>query len=236
MPYIKLENVTLEYPLFNTESTSIKHHFLRVATGGRIAVNSRKNTVVKALSNINLNIKDGDRIGIIGHNGAGKSTLLRCITGIYQPTTGTIARRGSVAPLIEIGAGMEPELSGYDNIKRLLRIQNNADEDSMKLTENIAEFSELHDFLSLPVRTYSSGMLMRLMFSVSTVSNPDILVMDEFFSVGDESFREKAESRLISNINKSSILVFASHNENLIKKFCNIFLKLKHGKIVKNNL
>lgn len=236
MAYIKLENVSLEYPLYNTESTSIKHHLLRMATGGRIAVNSRKNTVVKALSNISLDIKSGDRVGIVGHNGAGKSTLLRCITGIYQPTSGTIERRGSVSSLIEIGAGMEPELSGYNNIKRLLRLQDISDENSQALTESIAEFSELQDFLLLPIRTYSSGMLMRLMFSISTVRTPDILVMDEFFCVGDESFREKAESRIVSHINKSSILVFASHNESLINKFCNTLLTLKHGKILNNRL
>ncbi|WP_422137499.1 ABC transporter ATP-binding protein [Endozoicomonas sp. ALC020] len=231
MAHVKLEDVSLEYPLYNTESTSIKHHLLRVATGGRIAVNSRKNTVVKALSNINLDIKDGDRVGIIGHNGAGKSTLLRCITGIYQPTSGTIKRQGSVAPLMEIGAGMEPELSGYNNIKRLLGLQDVSDEYAEALTENIAEFSGLQDFLSLPVRTYSSGMLMRLMFSVSTVRTPDILVMDEFFSVGDESFREKAESRIIKHIDKSLIFIFASHSQSLLKKMCNKIFELKNGVI-----
>ncbi len=206
-----------------------------MATGGRIAINSRKNTVVKALSDINLEINSGDRVGILGHNGAGKSTLLRCISGIYEPTSGTIKRQGSVAPLIEIGAGMEPELSGYDNIKRLLRVQNIPDKDSQALTKSIAEFSELKDFLPLPVRTYSSGMLMRLMFSVSTVRSPDILVMDEFFSVGDELFRKKAESRIISHINKSSILIFASHNENLIRKFCKKSIILRHGKIINHS-
>lgn len=231
MACIKLENVSLEYPLYNTESTSIKHHLLRMATGGRIAVNSQKNTVVRALSNINLDIKSGDRIGIVGHNGAGKSTLLRCITGIYQPTSGTIKRQGSIAPLIEIGAGMEPELTGYDNIKRLLRLQNITDKESQSLIQSIVEFSELQDFLSLPIRTYSSGMLMRLMFSVSTVSTPDILVMDEFFSVGDENFRNRAELRLTEHINNSSILIFASHNIELLKKFCNSFVRLECGAI-----
>ena len=231
MAYIKLENISLEYPLYNTESTSIKHHLLRMATGGRIAVNSRKNTVIKALTNINLDIRSGDRIGVIGHNGAGKSTLLRCMTGIYQPTSGTIKRQGSVAPLIEIGAGIEPELSGYNNIKRLLRLQDISEEDSQTLIETIAEFSELQDFLSLPVRTYSSGMLMRLMFSVSTMSTPDILILDEFFSVGDDSFRKRAELRLTEQINNSSILIFASHNMELLKKFCNRFVRLKCGAV-----
>ncbi len=231
MPCIRLENVSLEYPLYNIESTSIKHHLLRMATGGRIAVNSRKNTVVKALSNINLDIKDGDRIGIVGHNGAGKSTLLRCVTGIYQPTSGTIERQGSVAPLIEIGAGMEPELSGYNNIKRLLRLQGVSDDDAQTLTESIAEFSELQDFLSLPVRTYSSGMLMRLMFSVSTVSTPDILVMDEFFSVGDNNFKNKAEKLLKDKIEKTSILIFASHDISFLESLCTKILHIKNGLI-----
>lgn len=231
MACIKLENVSLEYPLYNTESTSIKHHLLRMATGGRIAVNSQKNTVVRALSNINLDIKSGDRIGIVGHNGAGKSTLLRCITGIYQPTSGTIKRQGSIAPLIEIGAGMEPELSGYDNIKRLLRLQNITDDESQSLTQSIAEFSELQDFLSLPIRTYSSGMLMRLMFSVSTVSTPDILVMDEFFSVGDTKFKNKAEELLKAKIEITSILIIASHDLTLLNSLCTKIFYLKNGLI-----
>ncbi|WP_448216406.1 ABC transporter ATP-binding protein [Endozoicomonas sp. 2B-B] len=187
--------------------------------------------MVKALSNINLDIKDGDRIGIVGHNGAGKSTLLRCVTGIYQPTSGTIERQGSVAPLIEIGAGMEPELSGYNNIKRLLRLQGVSDDDAQTLTESIAEFSELQDFLSLPVRTYSSGMLMRLMFSVSTVSTPDILVMDEFFSVGDNNFKNKAEKLLKDKIEKTSILIFASHDISFLESLCTKILHIKNGLI-----
>ncbi|WP_422474490.1 ABC transporter ATP-binding protein [Endozoicomonas sp. ALB032] len=231
MTYLKLDNVSLEYPLYNTENTSIKHHLLHMATGGRIAVDSQKKTVVKALSNISMDIKSGDRIGIVGHNGAGKSTLLRCITGIYQPTSGTIERQGTVAALMEIGAGMEPELSGYNNIKRLLQLQDVSDDHAQSLTESIAEFTELQDFLSLPVRTYSSGMLMRLMFSVSTVSAPDILVMDEFFSVGDDNFRKKAELRLTEHINNSAILIFASHNMELLKKFCNSFIRLDCGVI-----
>lgn len=203
-----------------------------MATGGRIAVNSRKNTVVQALSNINLDILHGDKVGILGHNGAGKTTLLRCIAGIYQPTSGTIKRHGSISTLMEIGAGMEPELSGYDNIKRMLLIQGIDCDHKKIISKQIAEFSELQNFLSLPVRTYSSGMLMRLMFSIATIKSPDILIMDEFFSVGDSSFKKKAELKMENHINKTSILVFASHSEELLKKFCNRFLTLENGKIV----
>ncbi len=197
MAHVKLSNVSLEYPLYNSESTSLKCHLIRLTTGGLIARKNKKLTTVKALSNINLDLVSGDRLGIIGHNGSGKSTLLRCLSGIYKPTAGTVIREGTISPLLEIGAGIEPELSGYNNIIRLLYLRDISRTDVKKISEDIAEFSELGDFLSLPVRTYSSGMMMRLMFSVSTAKAPDILIMDEFFSVGDESFQKK--SRIQAN-------------------------------------
>lgn len=235
MPYIKLNNVSLEYPLYNIENTSIKQNLLRIATGGRIALNSRKKTVIEALSDINLDIRNGERIGILGHNGAGKSTLLRCIAGIYKPTSGNIEHDGTVSALIEIGAGMEPELSGYDNIKRMLHIHGTQCKNQKTINKKIADFSELHDFLSLPVRTYSSGMLMRLMFSIATIEAPDILVMDEFFSVGDEYFQKKAEDRMRNHIDKTPILIFASHSKALLSKFCTHFLTLENGKVVRQD-
>ncbi|WP_066018470.1 ABC transporter ATP-binding protein [Endozoicomonas atrinae] len=231
MSYIKLKNVSLEYPIYNSESTSLKRDIIKFTTGGLITRRKKKITTVKALSNINLEITSGTRLGIVGHNGSGKSTLLRCISGIFRPTKGTVSISGTISTLLEIGAGIEPELSGYDNIKRLLYLRSISYNDVKKISQHIAEFSELGEFLSFPVRTYSSGMMMRLMFSVSTAQSPDILIMDEFFSVGDDSFQEKAEKKIISHINNSSILVFASHSEELLKKFCNRFIRLNHGEL-----
>ena len=231
MIYVKLEDVSLDYPIYNAESTSLKRHIISFTTGGLITRKPKEITTVKALSNINLELTSGTKLGIIGHNGSGKSTLLRCISGIYRPTKGTVSTSGTISPLLEIGAGIEPELSGYDNIRRLLSIRSVSYADIPEIIQDIAEFSELGEFLSLPVRTYSAGMMMRLMFSVSTAQTPDILIMDEFFSVGDDSFREKAEQKIMSHINNSSILVFASHSEQLLKKFCNRFIRLDHGNL-----
>lgn len=231
MPHIHINNVSLEYPIYNANSGSLRRKIVNLSTGGRIATDVNDKTVVKALSNVNLTINAGDRLGLLGHNGSGKTTLLRCISGIYQPTSGHIDRQGSIAPLLEIGAGIEPELSGKDNIKRMLLLYGIDPQKIPELSSEIEIFSELGDFLSLPVRTYSSGMMMRLMFAVATATTSDILVMDEFFSVGDESFRQKAENHLVNRIENASILVFASHSDTLLKKLCNRFVRLSHGQI-----
>ncbi len=230
MAKIILDNVSLDYPIYNPRSLSLRHKLLKVATGGRITRGVDNVSVVRALSEINLEINAGDRIGIIGHNGAGKTTLLRCLAGVYSPNIGKITRQGSFASFIEVGAGIEPELSGNDNIRRLLLQRGITIDNNMPaLKKSIGAFSELGDFLKLPVRTYSSGMLMRLIFSVAMAETPEIMIMDEFFSVGDESFKEKANARLKDSIEKASILVFASHDIDLLKSMCNRFVRMTSG-------
>ena len=231
MPHIDIRNVSLEYPVYTTENTSIKKHLINLTIGGLISKKSHKATIIKALENINLRVNKGDRVGILGHNGAGKTTLLRCISGIYKPTFGEIIRSGSLVPLIEISAGLEPELSGIENIQRLLHLRGIKNINMKRFNSEIAEFSELGDFLYLPVRTYSSGMIMRLMFSVATANSTEILVLDEFFCVGDEGFQRKAEKRLTQQIKNTPILIFSSHNKEIIKKLCNRFIILTKGKI-----
>ncbi len=231
MPHIHINNVSLEYPIYNANSGSLRRKLVNLSTGGLIATDVKDKTVVKALSNIDLKINAGDRLGLLGHNGSGKTTLLRCISGIYLPTSGHIDCEGSIAPLLEIGAGIEPELSGRANIRRMLLLYGTNTKKITGMTEEIEAFSELGDFLSLPVRTYSSGMMMRLMFAVATAATSDILVMDEFFSVGDAAFRQKAEDHIVNRIENASILVFASHSEALLKKLCNRFARLNHGQL-----
>jgi ABC-type polysaccharide/polyol phosphate transport system ATPase subunit len=232
MAKIILSNVCLDYPVFNAGSISLRQRILHAATGGRLAKNETKAVIVRALSGINLDINAGDRVGVLGHNGAGKTTLLRCLSGVFAPTTGTITREGTVAAFIEVAAGLEPELSGYDNIRRLLLLRGIYRSDEMsRLVKSVEAFSELGDFLKLPVRTYSSGMQMRLIFSAATAVVPDIMIMDEFFSVGDEDFREKADRRLKENIDQASILVFASHSVELLKAMCNRFVELQNGQL-----
>ncbi|MFM7011321.1 MAG: ABC transporter ATP-binding protein [Betaproteobacteria bacterium] len=204
---------------------------MRVATGGSIEKDSRT-TVITALKDVSFTLKDGDAVGLIGHNGAGKSTLLRTMAGIYPPSSGKVLCQGKTSTVFEIGAGLDPELSGYDNIIHLGMMMGLSYSEAKALTPDIEEFTELGDFLQLPIRTYSSGMTMRLMFAVATAVTPEILLLDEMFSTGDAGFQEKSQSRIHKIIEGSKIFVFASHDMELIKKYCNRVFKLEHGQLM----
>jgi lipopolysaccharide transport system ATP-binding protein len=223
MATIKLHEVSVEIPVYSNHNRSIKNSFLKKFTKDKVLPNS-----VKALNNITLDLKDGDRLGVMGPNGAGKSTLLRTLAGVYHPTSGSIDVSGSIASLIDISLGMDSEATGYENI-RMRAIMMGMKLKKIKLIEEeIAEFTELGKFLELPIRTYSTGMHMRLGFAVSTTVPADIILMDEWLSVGDSDFLIKAEKRLHDYIQKSSILVIASHSEDLISKLTNQTLRLEH--------
>lgn len=209
---------------------SLRSHILRLATGGNIERDSRT-TVITALKNVSFSLNDGDAVGLVGHNGAGKSTLLRSMAGIYPPSSGRIVRQGKTATVFEIGAGLDYELSGYDNIIHLGMMMGLGYRDAKALISDIEEFTELGDFLQLPIRTYSSGMTMRLMFAVATAVTPEILLLDEMFSTGDSGFKEKSKERIHKIIDAAKIFVFASHDINLIKEYCNRVFKLEHGNL-----
>lgn len=228
MVKIEFQNVTLSYPVYGHHSMSLRSKFFQLATGGRIHQEGQS-TMITALHEANFIIKEGDSVGLIGHNGAGKSTLLRLMAGIYPPSIGRVVLKGRIATIFDIGAGIEIELTGYENIVNLGMIMGLSKQEALDLTPDIEAFTELGDFLHMPVRTYSSGMIMRLMFGVSTSISPDILLLDEMFSTGDASFREKSNRRIKGIINKSKIFVFASHDENLLKSYCNRIFKLKNG-------
>ncbi len=232
MASIVLENCSLDLPIYGVGNRSLKQMFMATATGGRIASDSRKVTVVNALSGINLNIKAGDRVGLVGHNGAGKTTLLRMLAGVFEPSTGQVQVEGSVTSLIDVTLGMDHEATGYDNILLRGLILGLTRKKIKQITPDIEAFSELGDYLSMPVRAYSSGMVLRLAFSIVTCVHPDILLMDEWLSVGDVDFVSKAEDRLLQMVSKASILVIASHNAKIISKLCNVQVKLEHGRII----
>jgi lipopolysaccharide transport system ATP-binding protein len=184
---------------------------------------------VRALQNINLEFKHGDRVGLLGHNGAGKSTLLRVLNGVYKPTSGQVIINGHAASLINVSLGIDSEATGRENIFIRAALLGLSKKQINKQLEEIIEFSELGDFIDMPVRTYSSGMHLRLAFSVSTVIRPEILIMDEWLSVGDESFKHKAESRMQKLVENTSILIIASHSKELLLKTCNRVVLLDHG-------
>jgi len=223
MAHIKLHEASVEIPIYSNHNRSIKNSLLKNFTKDKVLPHS-----VKALNNITLQLKDGDRLGVMGPNGAGKSTLLRTLAGVYHPTSGSIDVSGSIASLIDISLGMDSEATGYENI-RMRGIMMGMKLKQIKLIEEeIADFTELGKFLELPIRTYSTGMHMRLGFAVSTTMPADIILMDEWLSVGDSDFLIKAEKRLHDYIQKSSILVLASHSEDLISKLTNQTLRLEH--------
>lgn len=231
MAYIKLQNVSVNFPIYDSSTRSFKSRILPGKLGGKIGTLSGHVAVVEALRDISFCFNHGDRVGLIGHNGAGKTTMLRVLAGIYEPSLGDILREGQVAPLFDIFLGMDAEATGYENIYlRGLFLGMTHQEIKGKLDE-IAVFTELDDFLHLPLRTYSAGMRMRLAFAVSTSINPDILLLDEGISAGDSAFMEKAEKRLAKFAERAGIIVLASHSNVLIKKLCKSAILMKQGQI-----
>lgn len=231
MTSISLKNVSVSFPIYGAGSASLKKTLAASVTGGRFGKETGVN-VVEALSNINLELKSGDRLGLLGHNGAGKSTLLRALAGVYEPSAGEFVRYGSVASLIDPSLGIEPDATGIENIMLRGLVMGMSKKQVDDMTPQICEFSGLGEYVNMPVRTYSTGMMMRLAFSISTSVEADILLMDEWLSVGDAEFTEKAEQRMRDVVSKSGILVLASHSMDLIRKECNRVVRLEHGRIV----
>ncbi len=230
MARIRLDDVCIDLPVFGAHSRSLKNRIISAATGGRLAKESGV-TCVRALSHVNLELRPGDRVGLWGHNGAGKTTLLRVLAGAYAPTHGRVEIEGTVTSLIDLALGMELEATGYENIALRLMMMGRDPRFAQRITEEVETFSGLGEFLDLPIRTYSSGMLMRLAFAISTAVEPEILLMDEWLSVGDEEFVAKAEVRLERLLECTQILVVASHSRELLERRCNRVLRLEHGEV-----
>lgn len=223
-------NACVDFPIFDAKSRSMKKAFLGAA-GGAIGRNQDNVVVVEALRNVNLHLREGDRVGLVGHNGAGKSTLLRLLSGIYEPTRGSAAIRGRVAPVFDLGVGMDPEISGYENIIiRGLFLGQTRKQMKAKM-EEIADFTELGEYLSMPLRTYSSGMRIRLALGVVTSIEPEVLLLDEGIGAVDAAFMAKARDRLAALVERSGILVFASHSNDFLAQLCDTALWIDHGEI-----
>lgn len=235
MTKIKLTSAFADFPVYNSSNRSLKKVVLDVATGGRVLGTEKKHAIVRALDNISLEITEGERVGLIGHNGSGKSTLLRMIGGIYAPTSGKCEVNGDIRSLTDISLGIDSESTGRQNIylraamlglsKGLVNLH----------IDDIIQFSELGEFIDMPLRTYSSGMQMRLAFAVSTFCAADILLMDEWLSVGDKDFSQKAECHLTNFVKQSKILVMASHSIEFLTNTCDRIIWLEHGKILMDN-
>lgn len=236
MARMKLEGVGVAYPIYNAASKSLRKQIVSISTGGRVSAAKGHVATVQALEDINLDLKDGDRIGLIGHNGSGKTTLLRTMAGIFRPTRGRMIVEGRVSTVFGLGAGMDPELTGYENITRMAMLLGATLAEAEAFIPGIEDFTELGQFLAMPVRTYSAGMTTRLLFAVATAVHPEILLVDEVLGAGDAAFQEKAQKRLADFVAKASIFVLASHAPDLMKQFCTRMITLEHGRIVADEL
>lgn len=230
---ITLQNVFIDFPVYNSRSRGLVNtlfgHSRREQS--RVEAAGMGNVCVHALHDISLALQAGDRVGLIGRNGAGKTTLLRVLSGVYEPTRGLMAQRGRISSLTDIMLGMDLDASGYDNIVMRGIVMGLDRRAAINLIPEIENFTELGDYLQLPVRTYSQGMLLRLAFAVSTSITPNILLMDEMIGAGDASFVKKAQARINGLIDGVSILVLASHNESILQSFCTTGILMKRGRI-----
>jgi ABC-type polysaccharide/polyol phosphate transport system ATPase subunit len=229
---IRADSLCIEFPIYDANARSLRNTLMSLGTGGAIRSNARQHVMVTALEDVSFSLRDGDRLGIIGHNGAGKTTLLRALAGIYEPTRGSILRRGSVAPLFDITLGMDPDATGHENIAIRGLFLGMSRSEIQAQVDDIVSFSELGPYIHMPIRTYSTGMRVRLAFAIATAVRPDILLLDEMIGAGDARFIERAERRLREFLNRAQILVLASHSEAIIRKMCNKALLLHHGKVV----
>lgn len=223
---IKVDNVSIKFNLSQEKLDSLKEYILKLVQG-KVKYNE-----FWALQDVNFTLHKGDRIGILGLNGAGKSTLLKVIAGVYKPTTGKVTRKGVLAPLLELGAGFDKQYTARENIYLYGAVLGYSKAFIDEKFDEIVEFSELEEFLDVPLKNFSSGMKSRLGFAICTAVNPDILILDEVLSVGDAKFRKKSEKRVMDMFEEGVTVLFVSHSLAQVKRICNKAMILDHGKML----
>jgi ABC-type polysaccharide/polyol phosphate transport system ATPase subunit len=228
MSNIRVEGISLRFRIYHDRSPSLKDYVARIFERNRPS----RFSDFWAVRDVSFEICAGDRVGIVGHNGAGKSTLLKALCRVYEPTEGNISIAGRLAPLLEIGAGFHPEFTGRENIYLNGSILGYSKLEIRSIESEVISFAEVEEFIDTPVKYYSTGMYMRLAFSLATAMQPDILVLDEVFAGGDANFMTKAKVRMQSLINKANIMIMVSHDHILLQSLCNRVLWLDHGRLV----
>jgi ABC-2 type transport system ATP-binding protein len=228
---IILDDVSIDIPIYDVSRASLRKAMLGRTIGGRFA-EAGSHVTVKALKNLTFEAHDGDRIALVGDNGSGKSTLLRVASRVYPPTSGHITIVGNISPLFDATLGMSMDATGLENIQIAGTIWGMTGTQVKKSIEDIAEFTELGDYLNVPVRTYSNGMMLRLAFAIATARDPEILLIDEIIGVGDAGFFEKAFARLHRLVERSRILMVAAHQDDLLRRLCDKAIWLSHGKLM----
>jgi ABC-type polysaccharide/polyol phosphate transport system ATPase subunit len=231
LSFLRLRNISVEFPIYQGSSRSLKKVLLATSTRGNLARDGLDRISVRALNDISLDLDSGDRLALIGPNGAGKTTLLKVLAGVFEPTRGTFFSSGTVASLLDTQVGLQTDATGRENIILRGMFMGIRPRDMRRLAPEIGEFTELGDYLDMPVRTYSSGMMVRLAFAISTCIPPDILIMDEWLMAGDAQFLDKAQRRVANFVRASSILVLASHSMELVGEWCNRAILLHQGRI-----
>ena len=226
---ITVTDLTLRFPVYGVDSKSLKKHLARITVGGKLGRTGMGAPEVTALSNINLELKSGDRLGLIGHNGSGKTTLLRALAGAYEPDEGTIDVHGQIAAMLDLNLGIDPSATGLDNIRLRGRIAGLSTRQIDERLTEIAEFTGLGPFLAMPLKTYSAGMQARLAFAVATAVEADVILMDEWIAVGDSDFKKLAHKRILDLMERAGILVLASHELDLIRLYCNKVMRIEAG-------
>ncbi len=230
MAFLRADHVSIDFPLYHSDSRSLKKTVFAAASG-RVGKDTKQRLVVQALRDVTFELGSGDRLGLIGSNGAGKTTLLRALAGIYEPGAGSVHINGALSALLDPGQGMNPDLTGRENI-RLRGLFNGMNKSAIaQLEDDIAQFAELPQFLDLPVRIYSSGMMMRLGFAMATAIKPEILLMDEWILAGDAAFMGKAKLRLDSMVRGAEILVLSTHSAEIILQWCNRVIWMDQGRV-----
>lgn len=228
---IEVEDLRIDFPLYHGQSRSLKRSILARATGRRLQHNENHRLVVEALRDLTFTLQPGERLGLVGHNGAGKTTLLRALAGVYEPVGGSVRIQGTLNALLDPNQGMNPELTGRENVALRGRYHHMDHAAVEALQEDVRSFAELGDFFDLPVRIYSSGMIIRLAFAMATAIRPQVLLMDEWFLAGDASFREKARERLETMVRGADILVLSTHLNDIVRSWCTRVIWLEDGRV-----
>ena len=228
---ISVRGLTLRFPVYGVDAKSLKKHLARVTVGGRLGSSHGAHgaTEVTALTKLDLELRAGDRLGLIGHNGSGKTSLLRALSGAYEPDEGEVEVRGRIAALLDLNLGIDPSATGIDNIRLRGRIAGMSSKEIEDRLEDIGRFTGLGPFLAMPMKTYSAGMHARLAFAAATSVEADVLLMDEWIAVGDAEFQKIAHKRLLGLVERAGILVLASHEVDLLRLYCNKVMRLEGG-------
>ena len=225
-PIVSVKNVSMRFNLASEKVDSLKEYFIKMTK------KSLKFEEFWALNDVSIDIMPGDFYGLVGLNGSGKSTLLKTIAGVLKPTKGSVTVRGTIAPLIELGAGFDMDLTARENIYLNGAVLGFSKQFMDDHFQEIVDFSELHNFLDVPLKNYSSGMVARIAFAIATVTDPDILIADEVLSVGDYTFQQKCERRMRELIEGGTTVIFVSHSIEQVKNLCNKATWLEHGKVI----